>query len=51
LHSVSLCMLAIAEWVSGRLEDAERGFAAGVAGWRGAGGARTHDRRIMSPLL
>ena len=37
LHLVSLWMLAIAEWVSGRLEDAERGFAAGVAGWRAAG--------------
>ena len=37
LHSASLWMLAIAEWVSGRLEDAERGFAAGVAGWRAAG--------------
>ena len=37
LHSVGLWMLAIAEWVSGRLEDAERGFAAGVAGWRAAG--------------
>ena len=37
LHSVGLWMLAIAEWVSGRLEDAERGFAASVAGWRAAG--------------
>jgi LuxR family maltose regulon positive regulatory protein len=37
LHSVGLWMLAIAEWVSGRLDDAERGFAAGVAGWRAAG--------------
>jgi len=30
-------MQAIAEWVNGRLEDAERGFAAGAAGWRAAG--------------
>ena len=37
LHSVSLWMLAIAEWLRGRLEDAERGFAASVAGWRAAG--------------
>ena len=37
LRSVSLWMLAIAEWVSGRLEDAERGIAVGVAGWRAAG--------------
>ena len=37
LRSVSLWMLAIAEWVSGRLEGAERGLAAGVAGWRAAG--------------
>ena len=37
MHSVSLWMLAIAEWVSGRLQDAERGFAAGVAGWCAAG--------------
>ena len=37
LHSVGLWMLAIAEWVRGRLEDAERGLAAGVAGWRAAG--------------
>ena len=37
LRSVGLWMLAIADWVSGRLQDAERGFAAGVAGWRAAG--------------
>ncbi len=37
LRSVGLWMLAIAEWVSGQLEDAERGFAAGVAGWCAAG--------------
>ena len=37
LHLVGLWMLAIAEWVSGRLEDAERGLAADVAGWRAAG--------------
>ena len=37
LHSVGLWMLALAEWVSGRLEDAERGLAAGVTGWRAAG--------------
>ena len=36
LHSVGLWMLALAEWVSGQLEDAERGLAAGVAGWRAA---------------
>jgi LuxR family maltose regulon positive regulatory protein len=34
LHSASLWILAIAEWVRGRLEDAEHGFAASVAGWR-----------------
>ena len=37
LHSVGLWMLAIAHWVSGRLEDAERGFAAGVVGWCATG--------------
>jgi LuxR family transcriptional regulator, maltose regulon positive regulatory protein len=37
LHSAGLWILAIAEWVRGRLEDAERGFAASVAGWRTAG--------------
>ena len=37
LHSVGLWMLAIAEWVSGRLEDAERGLASGVDGWHAAG--------------
>jgi LuxR family transcriptional regulator, maltose regulon positive regulatory protein len=37
LRSVGLWMVALAEWVSGRLEDAERGLAAGVAGWRAAG--------------
>jgi len=37
LRSASLWILAIAEWVRGRLEDAERGFAASVAGWRAAG--------------
>ena len=36
LHSASLWILAIAEWVRGRLEDAERGFAASAAGWRAA---------------
>ena len=37
LHAVGLWMLGLAEWVSGRLEDAERGLAAGVTGWRAAG--------------
>jgi LuxR family transcriptional regulator, maltose regulon positive regulatory protein len=37
LHLVGLWMLAIAEWVSGRLEDAERGLASCVAGWHAAG--------------
>ena len=37
LHSVGLWMLALAERLRGRLEDAERGFAASVAGWRAAG--------------
>jgi LuxR family transcriptional regulator, maltose regulon positive regulatory protein len=37
LHSASLWILAIAEWVRGGLKDAERGFAASVAGWRAAG--------------
>jgi len=37
LRSASLWILAIAEWVRGRLEDAERGFAASAAGWRAAG--------------
>ena len=37
LHSVSLWMLALAERLRGRLDDAERGFAASVAGWRAAG--------------
>jgi LuxR family maltose regulon positive regulatory protein len=37
LHLVSRWMLAIADWVSGRLHDAERGLAAGVADWRGVG--------------
>jgi ATP/maltotriose-dependent transcriptional regulator MalT len=37
LQSASGWILAIAEWVRGRLEDAERGFAASVAGWRSAG--------------
>ena len=36
LHSVGLWMLAIAEWVSGRLADAERAFVSGIAGWRAA---------------
>ncbi len=30
-------MRALAAWLRGRLEDAERGFAASVAGWRAAG--------------
>jgi LuxR family transcriptional regulator, maltose regulon positive regulatory protein len=37
LRSAGLWILAIADWVRGRLEDAERGFAASVAGWRAAG--------------
>ena len=36
LHSISLWMLALAERLRGRLADAERGFAASVAGWRAA---------------
>jgi LuxR family maltose regulon positive regulatory protein len=30
-------MLALSEWVGGRLENADRGLSAGVAGWRAAG--------------
>jgi LuxR family maltose regulon positive regulatory protein len=37
LRSASVWILAIAEWVRGRLENAERGFAASAAGWRAAG--------------
>ncbi len=37
LHSVGPWILAIAEWVRGRLGDAEHGFAASVSGWRAAG--------------
>jgi len=37
LHSAGQWILAIAGWVCGRLDDAERGFAASVAGWRAAG--------------
>lgn len=37
LHLVNLWMLALAEWVSARLDDAERGLAAGVTGWHAAG--------------
>jgi LuxR family maltose regulon positive regulatory protein len=37
LRSVGRWMLALAEWVSGRLGDAERGLTASVAGWLAAG--------------
>ena len=37
LRSVGLWMVALAEWVGGRLDGAERGLAAGVAGWSAAG--------------
>jgi LuxR family maltose regulon positive regulatory protein len=37
LQSVGQWMLAISQWVSGRVQDAERGLESGVAGWRAAG--------------
>lgn len=37
LESLARGHLAIAEWLRGRLLEAERGFAASVSGWRAAG--------------
>jgi ATP/maltotriose-dependent transcriptional regulator MalT len=37
LSSIYRLNLALADWLRGRLADAEEGFAAGVAGWRAAG--------------
>ncbi len=37
LHAVGRWMLALAGWLDGRLDDAERGLAAGVAGWSAVG--------------
>jgi LuxR family maltose regulon positive regulatory protein len=37
LNSVCQLELALADWLRGRLDDAERGFAASIAGWRAAG--------------
>jgi LuxR family maltose regulon positive regulatory protein len=36
LHAVGQWMLALAEWLRGRLAEAEHGLAASVAGWRAA---------------
>ena len=34
LSSIAQCNLGIAEWLRGRLADAERAFVSGIAGWR-----------------
>ena len=39
LSSTARGFLAVAEWLHGRLTDAERAFAASIAGWRAAGQA------------
>jgi len=36
LSSIAQCNLGIAEWLRGRLTDAERAFVSGIAGWRAA---------------
>ena len=37
LDSVARWQLAVAEWLRGRLAEAERAFVSGIAGWRAAG--------------
>src|SRR5215470_2601415 len=37
LNSVCQLELGLADWLRGRLDDAERGFAASIEGWRAAG--------------
>ena len=37
LRSIAQGLLAVAEWLRGRLAEAERSFAASIAGWRVAG--------------
>ena len=37
LKSVTLGIRAVAEWLSGRLAEAERGFVSSIAGWQAAG--------------
>ena len=37
LRSISQGLLAVAEWLPGRLADAERAFASSLAGWQAAG--------------
>jgi LuxR family transcriptional regulator, maltose regulon positive regulatory protein len=39
LSSTARGFLAVAEWLRGRLADAEHAFMAGIAGWQGAGQA------------
>ena len=39
LSSTARGFLAVAEWLRGRLADAEHAFIAGIAGWQGAGQA------------
>ena len=39
LRSTARGFLAVAEWLRGRLADAERAFVSGVAGWQGGGQA------------
>ena len=36
LSAIARCNLGIAEWLRGRLADAERAFVSGIAGWRAA---------------
>ena len=37
LSSIARWNLAVAEWLHGRLAEAERAFVSGIAGWRAAG--------------
>ena len=37
LDSTARWLLAVAEWLRGRVAEAERGFAASITGWRAAG--------------
>ena len=44
LSSTARGFLAVAEWLRGRLADAEHAFMAGIAGWQGAGQATVAAR-------
>ena len=48
LSSIAQGFLAVAEWLRGRLAEAERAFASSIAGWRAAGQRRLAAWALLS---